>query len=213
MAVGTETVPETETQTGSGLYRMTAESFFRAVDANVFPEKDRVFLRNGRISAKTSRSLSYSATTECLRAAIVPVIPAGWSFWLKSLILGHDLSVPRPDLCIIRGRAQDYFQRGSFPKADEIALVVEVAESSLAEDRGEALADYAKANLPVYWIVNLVDWQVEVYTGPEIVGETARYTTREVYPVGREVPVLIEGVEVARVPAGSILPGDRPHTG
>lgn len=211
MAIGTETLPET--QQDGGLYRMTAETFFRAVDADVFPKKARVYLRNGQIYTKMAKKLPHSASTTVVLSALIPVLPEGWTYWIESPILSHEFSAPLPDICLVRGRAQDYLQKGSFPKADEIALVVEIAESSLAEDRGEALADYAKANLPVYWIVNLIDWQVEVYTGPETVGEISRYAHREDYPVGREIPVTIDGVEVARVPAGSILPGERRREG
>ena len=44
--------------------------------------------------------------------------------------------------------------------------MVEVAEKSLTFDRTEKLNTYAGGGIPVYWIINLVDRQVEVYSGP-----------------------------------------------
>jgi hypothetical protein len=54
----------------------------------------------------------------------------------------------------------------------------------------------------VYWIVNLVDLQVEVYTGPGRNG----YRTRRDFRPGQDVPVLIDSVEVGRIAVAEILP-------
>ena len=45
-------------------------------------------------------------------------------------------------------------------------LLVEVSDTTLSKDRGEKLVNYARSDIPVYWIVNLVDRQVEVDSGP-----------------------------------------------
>ena len=87
------------------------------------------------------------------------------------------------------------------PGAADVALVVEVADSSLAEDRKMA-AIYGGAGVPVYWIVNLVDRQVEVYTDPGIGG----YATRTDFRPGQQVPVVIDGREVGQIAVDDILP-------
>ncbi len=125
MAVGTEREVEEEIR-----YRITALEFFRAVDADIFPDEARIFLGNGRILTKRARSLTHAATAEILRSALATVIPDGWAFWGENPIHSQEFSAPLPDLCLIRGSPNDYFRRGSYPRAVEIALVVEIAESS-----------------------------------------------------------------------------------
>ena len=56
-----------------------------------------------------------------------------------------------------------------------MALLVEVSDTSLSRDRGHKLSAYAKGEIPVYWIVNLVNRQVEVYSRPG----KARYRSRK----------------------------------
>lgn len=71
-------------------------------------------------------------------------------------------SEPEPDLVwVAQG---NYFKR--HPEPHEVLLLVEVAETSLAVDRGVKLGVYAEAGLADYWIVNLIDQQIEVYRNP-----------------------------------------------
>ncbi len=207
MAIGTETRVEAPTE--ETRYRMSAAQYFRAVEADVFPDKERVFLRDGQIYTKMAKKIPHSAASACVTTALISVIPRGWGIWPENPILTNEFSAPLPDLCVVRGHPADYYRRGSHPTAGEISLVVDIAETSLRADRNAALSDYARAGLPVYWIVNLIDWQIEVYTRPETVEGTPRYASREDFTADREVPVTIDGVEVARVPASLILPGDR----
>jgi len=71
-------------------------------------------------------------------------------------------SVPEPDLAWVRekGYAEHH------PGPEDILLIIEVAESSLETDRTEKRSIYAEARIPEYWIVNLVDKQVEIYREP-----------------------------------------------
>lgn len=82
-------------------------------------------------------------------------------------------SEPESDLTwVVQG---DYSQR--HPEPHEVALLVEVAESSLETDRGSKLGIYAEAGIVDYWIVNLIDHQIEVHRNP--VGRD--YLQKQVY--------------------------------
>lgn len=122
---------------------------------------------------------------ELLRGEIVTMNPIGpphshvltlladWSYQVVSLekivirvqqpirIPSND-SEPEPDL--VWAVRRDYLK--FHPEPHEILLVVEVAESSLAVDRGSKLGIYAEAGIPEYWLVNLIDEQIEVYRNP-----------------------------------------------
>jgi Putative restriction endonuclease len=82
---------------------------------------------------------------------------------------------------------------------------VEVADSSLAEDRAYAVNLYGPAGIPVYWIVDVRGRRVEVYTrsGPQGYGPPA------IFAEGQSVPVLIDGREVGRIAVAAILPPHR----
>jgi Uma2 family endonuclease len=71
-------------------------------------------------------------------------------------------SAPEPDLIWVRRR--NYSQK--HPEPADVLLVIEVADTSLAEDRGEKRELYAAASINDYWIVNLIDQTIEVYRQP-----------------------------------------------
>jgi Uma2 family endonuclease len=107
--------------------------------------------------------------------------------------------MPEPDISVVRGRSRDYTEQ---PESRDVPLVVEVAEKSLTFDRTEKLTAYAGGGIPVYWIVNLVDRQVEVYSDPGPDG----YRTREVFTAGTNVPIVIDGAVIGHVAVNDILP-------
>jgi hypothetical protein len=92
------------------------------------------------------------------------------------------------------------------PEAADLSMVVEVAASSVSENRHMAEV-YGPAGIPVYWILNLKARQVEVYTLLKRQG-TSRYGKQRVFKVGQPMPVVTEGVEVGRIAAVDILPRD-----
>ncbi len=88
----------------------------------------------------------------------------------------------------------------------EIGLVVEVAESSLRKNLTESLDTYARTGLPVYRVVNLVADRVEVYSRPTVEGRVARYAASDTFEDGADVPLILDGRKVARIPARDFLP-------
>ncbi|HWB09060.1 MAG TPA: Uma2 family endonuclease [Pirellulales bacterium] len=91
-----------------------------------------------------------------------------------------DISEPEPDLAVVAGDARDYLDH--HPGADEAIAVIEVADSSLDYDRKTKCATYAAAGIRAYWIVNLVDDQVEVYSLPVL--DERRYANQAVFKPG-----------------------------
>jgi len=71
---------------------------------------------------------------------------------------------PEPDIAVVRG--DDDLSENRHPGPGDIAIIIEVAESSLLRDRGEKREIYARAGIPAYWIINLVDRQLESHSRP-----------------------------------------------
>ncbi len=104
---------------------------------------------------------------------------------------------------MVRGSVRDYARRT--PCGADVGLVVEVADTSLEDDRKMALT-YSGGSIPVYWIVNLKARQVEVYTLVKRRGTASGYGRPRVFKAGQSVPVVLDGVEVGRIAVADILP-------
>ena len=89
--------------------------------------------------------------------------------------------------------------------------MVEVAGRSLADDQGKKLAGYARAGIPVYWIINLGAGQVEVYTRPD--PTASQYGNHVDYRPGQACPVIIDGQVVGHIAVADLLPKPRLATG
>ena len=131
---------------------------------------------------------------ELAREILTPCVPAGWHLEAESLtLLGSEFE---PAVMISRGTAEDYVEE--HPGPADLALVIEISDSTLARDQGFKKAVYEKAVIPVYWIVNLVDRRVEVYTNPGQVGEKPDYRQRQDYGEADNAPLVVAGQEVAQ---------------
>jgi Uma2 family endonuclease len=113
-------------------------------------------------------------------------------------------SQPEPDLAIVKGPAGRYEAR--HPKPSEIALLIEVADTTLLDDRNLKGRLYARARLPVYWIINLVERKVEVYTQPRG-GKAPAYRERRDYGREESVPLILVGHPMGLIPVRDLLPG------
>jgi Uma2 family endonuclease len=182
------------------LYRFTLDQYEAMVDSGAFSGKERLHLINGYLVAKMTQNEPHATAEELCGEALGRVLPKGWHVrGAKPIRIPSTASKPEPDRCVARGGIRDYAQCS--PEPGDIALVVEVADSSLSEDRKQA-AIYAGGGIPAYWIVNLVDRHVEVYTEPAASGFRARQT----YPPGSDVPVIIAGAEVGRIAVNELFP-------
>jgi Uma2 family endonuclease len=110
--------------------------------------------------------------------------------------------LPRPDIAVVRGDEDTYETR--YPGPADVALLIEVSISTLSDDQGKKRHAYALGGIPVYWIINAVDRQVEVYTEPS----PDRYAICVIYKPGESISVVIDGVEVGRIAVDDILPRD-----
>ena len=112
-------------------------------------------------------------------------------------------SEPEPDLALVVGGASHY--RASHPVPGDISLVVEVADSTLHYDQIVKGPIYARDSLPIYWIVNLVDRRIDVYTDPT--GPTAqpRYQHVRHAQLADSVDLIVGGQTVATIPVADLL--------
>lgn len=100
---------------------------------------------------------------------------------------------------MIRRDYLDY--TGRHPGAADVGFVVEVADASVSYDRVFKKRIYAGANIPYYWLADLVDIRLEVYSGPH----DGEYSHTTIYGPNDSVPVILDGVEIGSIPLNGLL--------
>ncbi len=139
----------------------TRSAYERLVRAGRF-DGQHVELIAGHVVTMSPMGSLHAAAVALVARALEAAFGAGYFVrWQMPFAVGA-WSEPEPDVAVIAGQVRDYV--GAHPS--QAALIVEVAETSLAYDRTEKASLYAMAGVPEYWVVNLVDGQVEVYRDP-----------------------------------------------
>src|SRR4051812_38403551 len=179
-------------------WRLTVDRYVRMAEAGILTEKDRVILWKGQLVEIMTKGRPHVVTELRLDRALLRVVPAGWYVEHEApmALTQRNDTLPEPDVMVVRGRMEDY---SNAPTTRDVPLVIEVADSSLPDDRTEVLELYGAESIPVYWIANIPDRWIEVYTQPTGPTAPAGYGACAIFRPGDEVPVELEGVEVGRI--------------
>ena len=156
--------PHVPRSAAGGDRRVSLAEFHRRRDAGEFPNDGaQTELLDGLLRQKPVPKPLHSGSVGLVEATVRASLPDGWMTRNQdSVSLGE--SEPLPDLVVIPGAPRDWFTR--HPGPAEIAVLIEVSDTTLALDRGRKLRIYAAAGVAPYWIVNLVHRRVEVYDRP-----------------------------------------------
>jgi Uma2 family endonuclease len=185
------------------IWQMSVEQYHAIIEAGILTDDDPIELLEGWLVLKMSKKPPHRVVTGLIGEALRGLIGHNWYVDLQEPITTTD-SEPEPDIAVIRGNRLDYLERHPGPR--EVGLVIEVAEATLTRDQQTKKRIYARAGIPVYWIVNLVKQQVEVYTQPMRTGKQPTYRRQQVYDIDGEVPVVLDGVDIGRLAVKEILP-------
>jgi hypothetical protein len=185
------------------IYRLSVDQYHAMIRTGILEEDTPVELLEGWLVQKMTKNPPHTTATQLTREALEGLGITDFFINVQEPIT-TDTSEPEADVSLIRGRRRDYHDR--HPGAEDVALAVEVADSSLHRDRTTKKQIYARNRIPVYWIVNLIESQVEVYRDPS--GPTAEpdYRQRQIYRPEDSVPVEVDGREVGRIAVRDLLP-------
>jgi hypothetical protein len=201
-AMSTVSVPrKAAVSTERSLYRLSVKQYHTMIDKGILRECEKVELLEGLLVEKMTRNPPHDVVLGILNKVLTTRLPADWSLRVQSAITTTD-SEPEPDFVVVSGSHERYL--GAHPGPGDIALVIEVADSSLDDDRTLSLRIYARARLPIYWIVNIPERQIEVYTQPRA-GRNPTYRQRRDYLPGESIPLVLAGKEVTSIPVENIL--------
>ncbi len=203
------TSPETELNTGVSylpadlIWRMSVAQYHTIINSGALTENDPVELLQGWIVKKMPKKPRHSTVTRIIRRLLADFVPEGWYVDSQEPITTAD-SEPEPDVVVIRGTELDYLAR--HPQPQDVGLVVEVGDTTLVQDRTLKKRLYAAAAIPVYWLINLPDNQVEVYSQPFVGVLGADYGQRQTFGLNDQLPVVIAEVEIGKIAVSELLP-------
>jgi Uma2 family endonuclease len=149
----------------------TRAEYHRLAEANLFFQ-ERVELLNGVIVAMSPQNSPHAGTIHRLLRILVRLLGTDVAIRVQAPIILDDWSEPEPDLVLCQPDPDDYTRE--HPHASQVLLIIEVADTSLTYDRSEKATAYAASGIPEYWIVNLPERQVEVWTAPDRVAQRYR---------------------------------------
>jgi len=182
------------------IYRFTIEQYDRMVLDGTIAEDEPVELLSGILVRKMPKKPKHSVITIWLGEELRGQLSPGWHIRQEQPLRIPDYDEPEPDLVLVRGAIMDY--AGRHPDPADVALVGEVSETTLDRDQGEKCAAYARGGVPVYWIINLIDNRIEVYTDPNPAYD---YRTRVDYQPGDHVPIVIDTRVCGRISVPDLL--------
>lgn len=197
--------PAGTAEAGPRPYRIPVELYERMVESGVFGDTSPIYLWKGQLVLPMTEGPHHEYALTSLHALLFRLVPDGWHVRAGSPTRVAGDSEPEPDLTVARGTIRDY--RARTPAAADVSLAVEVSDSSLRHDSGEKLGGYAAASIPVYWVVNIPEGRVEVYTRPtgRVEAGSPRYEGHDRYEAGEAVPVVLDGREVGLVAVSDVL--------
>jgi Uma2 family endonuclease len=161
-------------------YRFTVNDYHRMGETGILAKDSRLELiegeiikmapigmRHGSIVDRLNHMLVLQAGTGALQHAIVRV--------QGSIVLSAH-SEPQPDVVLLKPRAD--FYAAQRPMASDVLLIIEVSDSTLADDRNVKIPLYARAGIPEVWLIDLQGKAIEIYADPQ--GRTYRHSDRAV---------------------------------
>jgi len=138
------------------------KEYEQLVSTGIFQPGEQLELLEGEILQRSPQGSAHATAVTLIENALRKVFGDTYTVRIQMpLALAHD-SEPEPDIAIVIGSPRDY--RNGHPTSAE--LIVEVADTTLQYDRGRKATLYAKANIQEYWILNLLDRQLEVCRQP-----------------------------------------------
>ena len=134
-------------------------------ERGVFAPEDRVELIEGELFEISPIGNLHARCVNFLNRFLVTAVGNEYIIQVQNPIVLNDQSEPQPDFSIVKFR-QDFY-KDALPEAPDVAIVFEIAETSVTFDKNVKFRRYAAAGIPEAWLVDLPGEKVEVHTQPK----------------------------------------------
>ena len=183
--------------------RWTRAEYDNLIDNDVFRPGERLELLAGQLVVREPQGDPHCFAVELVNEVLRTAFGPEWRVRVQLPVALDAESEPEPDVSVAAGRVRGAAEA----KPSRLALVIEVSASSLALDREHKGSLYARAHVPDYWIVNLVEHVLEVYRepGPDV-SALYGWAYRLVQMLGSGADVSPLGAPRGRIPVADLLP-------
>jgi Uma2 family endonuclease len=146
-------------------YPISVEMFHIMASHGAFRPDDRVELIDGEIIEMSPIGSRHVRCVNFLSEFLSRHLADRFIVSVQNPIIATDDTEPQPDIALLL-RSDDFYQHG-LPTGRDVALVIEVSDSSAAFDRSRKIPKFATAGIPEAWLVDLESDHVEVHTMPK----------------------------------------------
>ncbi len=151
--------------------RFCVKDFYLMDEAGVFGEDDRVELVDGEIVEMAPIGSYHNSCVTTLTHIFVRAVAEGVRVQVQGAVQMDESTMFQPDLVILRPREDNYAE--SNPTPEDVLLVIEVSDSTVAYDRNVKIPKYAQEGVPEVWQVNLPNGFIDKFVNPDTA--TGRY--------------------------------------
>ena len=160
-------------------------------------------LLEGVVVSKARRSLRHEGALEKIQEVVGKLLPEGWHLRIMQPLVTAD-SLPEPDAAVASNTLDDYATCP--PRPDQVPLVIEAAEGSLVSDRRLKGRIYARAGIINYWVLNLIDSQLEVFTNPSGPVAMPGYREQRIFRLEDKISLVIGLDDLGTIRVADIIP-------
>ena len=169
------TIPTLAITESNGRFFWSTDKYEQLHSSGIIQDK-KVELLFGQIVPMSPLGKPHNACLDNLEYYFGDILRGKFRWWTEKPIRLADGTMPQPDFCVIKHHTNKEVR--DYPTAKEVVIVIEVADSSLEKDQNLKSVVYALAGIREYWIANLVDRQLEVYTEPT---DDGKYRLRRLF--------------------------------
>jgi len=142
----------------------TTAEYHRMIETGILTEDDQVELINGEIIEMAPIGPRHAACVKRLAELLGIKVRKLAMVGVQDPIELSEHSEPQPDISLLKRRA-DFYAQGH-PTPADVLIAIEVADTTLENDRGVKLPSYARAGIPEAWLVDLVNDRLEIHSSP-----------------------------------------------
>ncbi len=182
--------------------RVTLEEYRRRAALGQVGDSSGFELLEGVVVAKSPQSLRHESALEKLQD-VLRVVPEDWMIRVQqSLALGD--SQPEPDIAVVKRVLDGYVSAP--PLGRDVVLVVEAADATLLNDRRLKQRIYSRAGILNFWVLNLLDSQLEVFSNPSGPVPMPGYQEHRIYRIEDRISLLIGLDDLGVIRVGDLIP-------
>jgi len=144
------------------IHKFTTKQYQLMYETGVFAVSDRHELISGEIREMSPIGIKHAVCVARLTKHFERKLGDQTIIWTQNPIILSDYSQPQPDLAILKWR--DDFYANALPTPDDILLIIEVADSTIAYDRDVKMPLYAANGIPEMWLFDVNQQIIEGYS-------------------------------------------------